>query len=212
MYKDKLILIGYSGHAYVIADVALSQNFELIGYIDVEKKINNPYDIEYLGTDLKLYQNKSETTPYFFVAIGANAIRKKILDELIFNFNSNLVPTLISKFSKLTSQFEIGIGTFIGANAIINPLAQIGKGCIINTGAIIEHECTIGEYSHVAPGVVLAGNVQVGSLSFIGANSVVKQGVKIGNNVIIGAGSVILKDVQDGVTIVGNPGKIIKRN
>ena len=205
--SDKIGIIGYSGHAYVIIEAAKLLQHSIIGYYEKEKLPFNPYRLTYLGNeeevDFKGSQNK------YIIGIGNNRIRQKIAERLQnhISFASIVHPnTLISETSK------IGLGTFINANVTINALATIGEHCILNTGCIIEHECCIDNYVHIGPGAVLAGNVQVCAGTFIGANVTVKQGIKIGHNVIIGAGTVVIRDIPDNVTIVGNPSKIIKNN
>lgn len=203
--NNPIIFIGYSGHAYVAIDIAISNNFAIQGYIDFDEKEANPFNINFLGKEeILLSDNYNQTE--LFVGIGDNGARKRIISSYEEKYKFSILDHPTSVISTYT---EIGQGSMIASNAVINPLAKIGKGCIINTGSIIEHECIIGDFAHIAPGAVLAGNVKVGESSFIGANSVVKQGVTIGNNCIIGAGSVVLKDVPDDAMVVGNPGRII---
>lgn len=198
-----MIIVGYSGHAYVLIEALVSLGFSLEGYCDTAKKELNPYKLDYLGQESLLILKDKIVA----LGIGDNQVRKKIFQT--FQNDVNFKP-IIHPSSIHSSSCTIERGSYIGANTSINALARIGQACIINTGAVIEHECKIGDYSHVAPGAVLAGNVTIGQTSFIGANAVVKQGVSIGDNVIVGAGSVIIKDIPDNATVVGNPGKIIK--
>ena len=207
MSKDSTILIGYSGHAFVVADCILKSDGIIEGYCDNKKKQFNPFDLNYLGREsenLSLLKN-SKT----FIAIGDNTIRQKIFQYLIKEGISNFA-NVIHPSVNFGLGCHIGKGILFAPNAVINPISKIGNGVICNTGCIIEHECLIDEFVHIAPGAVLAGNVQVGKRTFIGANSVVKQGVKIGESVVIGAGSVIIKDVPNGAVVVGNPGRVLK--
>jgi sugar O-acyltransferase (sialic acid O-acetyltransferase NeuD family) len=203
--NKNLIIIGYSGHAYVAIDIAIEQGFSIIGYIDSSVKTSNPFNIEYLGNDDILVNSKFENAN-IFISIGDNTIRKSIFEKFK---NNILFPTLQHRSTIKSAYASVGEATLLAAGCVINPLAFVGNACIINTLAIVEHECTIGDYSHIGPGAVLAGNVSVGESTFIGANSVVKQGIKIGNNVTIGAGTVVLKDVKDNDTLVGNPARNI---
>lgn len=207
----KIALFGYSGHAYVVADILLQLNYSIIGYFDKSEAAYNPFNLKYLGpedeTNVKELQNEGIS---FFVAIGDNIVRSKILKFLVSN-NSEL-GIAVSPLAIVSPYAEISHGSLISSGACINALSKIGIGVIINTGAIIEHECRIGDFTHIAPGAVLAGNVIVGQNSFIGANSVIKQGIKIGNNVVVGAGAVVLKDIPDNETWVGNPAKKLMQN
>ena len=207
MLDKKVILIGYSGHAYVVADIALENQCKIIGYTEKSMVQDNPFNLIYAGYEKEtdFFENKEEVE--FIIGIGDNCIRERIYN-LITSKNAE-VSTLISKTASISQSVRIDSGTFINRNVSINALAKIGKNVILNTACIIEHECEISDSVHIAPGAVLAGNVFIGKRSFIGANSVIKQGVKIGKDVVVGAGTVVLTDVPDGKKIVGNPIRFI---
>jgi sugar O-acyltransferase (sialic acid O-acetyltransferase NeuD family) len=201
-----MILIGYSGHAFVVYGIITAAGKKVTGYCDNEEKKYNPFALQYLGKENSDAAVAAFKTEGFFIAIGDNAIRQKILNTLT---DKNLHPANAihpSAVIDISATIEAN-GIMIAANATINPLAKIGTGAICNTGCIIEHECIIGNFAHIAPGAVLCGNVKVGNNTFVGANAVIKQGIVIGNNVMIGAGAVVLKDVPDNVTIVGVPAR-----
>lgn len=203
----KVILLGYSGHALVVAETLSQAGFELAGYLDICEVSENLLSLPYLGFEKEPSTIDRIQGFAIFPAIGNNQIRCTSMNLLLSQGFYFL--TAISPLANLSSSSNIGVGTLICKGVSINPFTRIGKGVIINTGAIVEHECMIGDFAHIAPGAVLAGNVHVGKKSFIGANSVVKQGVKIGENVIIGAGSVVLHDIDDDCIFAGNPAKKI---
>jgi sugar O-acyltransferase (sialic acid O-acetyltransferase NeuD family) len=203
----KIILVGYSGHGLVVADTALENNLNVIGY--TEKTLNeiNPFMLEYLGNESSPDFKGWDLDVSFVLGIGDNLLREKIYNNILNN--GKKVISLINSTASISSFATIGEGVFINRNVTINAFVKIGSNVILNTGCIIEHECEILDNVHIAPGAVLAGNVKVGSGSFIGANSVIKQGVKIGKNVIVGAGTVVLNDISDGNKIVGPPHRFI---
>jgi sugar O-acyltransferase (sialic acid O-acetyltransferase NeuD family) len=202
-----LILVGYSGHGLVLADTAIENNFNIIGYSEKFISKSNPLNLEYLGCEadesFKGWYLKAD----YIIGIGDNDLREKIYNLLIQKDKKTI--TLINPSSSISNHSEIGNGVFINRNVSINAFASIGNNVILNTGCIIEHECNIADHVHIAPGAVLAGNVIVGERTFIGANSIVKQGIKIGKDVVVGAGSVVLTDIPDGKRIVGNPNRFI---
>ncbi len=207
MLDNKVILIGYSGHAYVLADIAIENQYEIIGYTEKSSVQNNPFNLNYAGYEKEtdFFENKKEVG--FIIGIGDNSIRERIYNLIV---SKNIeVATLISNTVSLSKSARIGKGTFVNRNVSINALAKVGSNVILNTACIIEHECEISDSVHIAPGAVLAGNVFVGQRSFIGANSVIKQGVKIGKDVVVGAGTVVLYDIPDGKKIIGNPNRYI---
>lgn len=207
MLDKQVILVGYSGHGFVVAEAAKSMNINLKYYSEVKKVKLNPFDLDYMGFENSPNFKGWDTDCSFIIGVGDNKIRESIA-KLILSKEKEIL-NVIHKSSSISEKATIGIGNFIARNVSVNPLAEIKDFCILNTGSIIEHECVVGNATHIGPGAVLAGNVSVGERTFIGANSVIKQGVRIGNDVIIGAGSVVLKDIPDKRKVVGNPSREI---
>jgi sugar O-acyltransferase (sialic acid O-acetyltransferase NeuD family) len=204
---SKQVIIGYSGHSYVVLDAAQKIELQVIGYAEKEPRVANPFELNFIGfegnEDFEGWNKGYE----FILGVGSNNIRAKTF-ALITSKNEKLI-SVIHPSSIIGYKVEIGNGTFVAAGTMINSFSIVEQAVIINTGAIVEHECSIGAFSHIAPGAVLAGNVRVGERSFIGANAVVKEGVEIGNDVIIGAGTVVLSNVKSNSKVVGNPGRLI---
>ncbi len=201
-----MIIIGYSGHAFVVCGIIKAAGKQVTGYCDKEEKTYNPLDLKYFGNEHSNQALAAMKVHGGFIAIGINSIRNGIYEELIaknIHFVNAIHPSAV-----IDAMVAIADGTvMIAANVTINPLAKIGIGAICNTGCIIEHECVVGDFAHIGPGAVLCGNVKVGKQSFIGANAVIRQGIMIGANATIGAGSVVVKDVPDNATVVGVPAR-----
>ena len=198
-------MIGYSGHSYEIIECLRNDNYDIIGYCEIQKKEKNPFSLKYLGNekDFETYKEKN----CFFISIGDNTTRQKISKKIVLN---NLCQVnVIHNESSVSKNLELGFGNFISRNASVNFNSIIKNNVIVNTGSIIEHDCIINSYSHIGPGAVLCGGVSIGENTFIGANSVVNQNIIIGNNVIVGSGSVVIKNIPDNTKVVGNPGRII---
>ena len=207
MLENKTAIIGYSGHAYVVAESYLSKGNSLQYYTNLIKVDNNPFNLTYLGCETEPNFKGWDMNLAFILCIGDNNLRYKISQLLLIK--SQIIESVIDPNSTISKRANIGIGVFASKGVLVNAFSKIGDFTILNTGCIIEHECEIGTAAHIAPGAVLAGNVKIGKRSFVGANSVIKQGVEIGDDVIIGAGSVIIKNISSNTKIVGNPGRII---
>jgi sugar O-acyltransferase (sialic acid O-acetyltransferase NeuD family) len=203
----KVILIGYSGHAFVVAETALENGLKIIGYSDMEKSDSDPYKLSYLGFEKNDDFVGWQKEVSFILGIGDNRLRQNIC--VLIESKGKTIETIIHKTADISKNAVIGSGSFINKNVVVNALAVVGKNVILNTGCIIEHECVLADAVHIAPGAVLAGNVTIGERTFVGANAVIKQGIVVGNDVVIGAGTVIISNIPDGKKVVGNPGRII---
>lgn len=205
-----MILIGYSGHAFVAYGVLRLSGRTVTGYCDFQAKENNPFQLEYLGNESSETGTALIRSQDFFIAVGDNRIRRKVYDQ--FAAIQRYPVNAIHPSAQIDPSVQIADhGVLITAGVCINPLARIGHGAICNTGCIIEHECVVGAFAHIGPGAVLCGNVTVGDGSFVGAGAVIRQNVRIGKNAMIGMGAVVLKDVADGETIAGNPARLMTK-
>ncbi|WP_031514134.1 acetyltransferase [Desulfofalx alkaliphila] len=204
--KNKLLIIGASGHGKVVADIAVKMNkWKSIAFLDDNESIKTSMNLEVIGksSDAIKYINDYE----IFVAIGNNKTREKILIDLEMAGAS--IPILIHPSAIIGEQVEIDAGTVIMAGTVINCSTMIGKGCIVNTGATIDHDCVIEDYTHISPGVHIAGTVIVGRGTWLGIGSVVSNNINITSDCIVGAGAVVVKDITEAGTYIGLPVKKI---
>lgn len=200
--KDKLIIIGASGHGKVVADIAIkTKKWRSVKFLDDDETIKITMGVEVIGkvSDAFKYMDEAD----FFVAIGSNTTREKIHERLIVEGLS--LVNLIHPSAVIGSDVDIGIGAVVMAGVVINSATRIGKGCIINTGSSIDHDNIIEEYVHISPGVRTAGNVKVGKATWLGIGSIVSNNVNICSGCKVGAGAVVVKSIAESGTYVGVP-------
>lgn len=200
--RNKLLIIGASGHGRVVADIAIKMNrWQQIAFLDDDEEIQSPIRVKVIGKskDAFTYINDYD----IFVAIGNNKTREIIQTQL--EMAGANIPTLIHPSVIIGEKVEVGIGTVVMAGVVINCCSTIGEGCIVNTGAVIDHDNVIEDYVHISPGARLAGTVQVGQGSWLGIGSVVSNNVNIVSGCTIGAGAVVVRDITELGTYVGVP-------
>lgn len=199
--KRKVIVIGASGHAKVIADIVLKSGDELIGFLDDNTALPSIIiGYPYLGAISNYKKFMDECC--FVIGIGNNKIRKRISESMNVCWYTAIHPS-----AQIAIDTQIGEGTVVMANAIINTSAVIGKHCIINTGAVIEHDNVIGDYVHISPNATLCGTVIVDDLVHIGAGATLKNNISVCSSSIFGAGTVVVSDINENGIYCGIPAK-----
>ena len=200
--KERLLIIGAGGHGKVVADIALKMNqWDEICFLDDDKTKREVMGLKVIdsSSNVKSYLDDSD----FFVAIGDNSTRKKVIEELLVE--GIQLPTLLHPNAVIGQDVKIGQGTVIMAGVVINCCTEIGEGCIINTSSSIDHDNMIRDYVHISPGSNLAGSVKIGKETWVGTGSTVINNIEIYKKSIIGAGSLVIRDVKQEGTYIGTP-------
>lgn len=203
--NEQVIVIGAGGHGKVVADIILNRGDKLLGFLDDGRML--PEKIAGFPVLGNISSYKEYPNAAFIIAIGNSVAREKIaymLDGV--RWYTAIHPTAI--VSNLDTQ--IGEGSVIMANAVINPSARIGKHCIINTAAVVEHDNRIGDFAHISVGAKLGGTVFVGNHTWVGIGAVISNNVFVCDNCIIGAGAAVIHDIKENGTYVGVPTRKIK--
>lgn len=205
--KNKLLIIGASGHGKVVADVALKMNkWKTVAFLDDNPKIKTSLGLNVIGNTKQINEYIDEYD--LFVGVGNNRIRGSILKKLE-ELGAN-IPVLIHPSAIIGEDVSIKVGTVIMAGVVVNSSTTIGKGCIINTAATIDHDNIIEDYVHISPGANLAGTVKVGKSSWLGIGCVVSNNIEISNDCTVGAGGVVINNISEPGTYIGVPVKKVK--
>ena len=192
----KLALFGYGGHAREVA-------------AQINKPITFFVDDEYVNEHTKPISTFNPEEYLMMVAVSDSQERKKIVEKLPENtsYFTFVHPTT----QILSTDVEIGEGSFIGANSIITTNITLGKHTILNRGNQIGHDTIIGDYFSAMPGAIVAGNVRISDNVYMGTNSSIKEKIIVCGNVKIGSNAAVVKNIITGGVYVGVPAKFIKK-
>lgn len=188
--NKNVVILGASGHGHVIADIVTASGDKVIGFLDDDSS----KDVIGKISDYSNFDNVE-----FVIGIGNTDVRKK-LSKLPLKWYTAIHPSAVVSVSA-----EIGEGTVVMPNVVINSQSIIGKHCIINTGAIVEHNNEIGDYSHISVGARLGGTVIIGKEVWVGIGSTIRNNNFICDKCIIGAGAVVVKSIVESGTYIGVP-------
>ena len=197
---NRLIIIGAGGHGKVIADTAVKNKYTDISFLD-DNATGDCLGFPIIGTTAEIEKYNDGKTD-FVIAVGNNAIRKRIAEKYDVNWVALIHPSAV-----IGTNVKIGKGTVIMAGAVLNSCATVGNHCIVNTCAVVEHDNVIEDYVHISPKAALGGTVHIGVGTHIGIGASVKNNINICENCSIGAGAVVVKDIIESAVYIGVPAK-----
>ena len=203
--NEQVIVIGASGHGKVVADIVRRSGDMLLGFLDDNEML--PPKIAGIPVLGKVANYERFTDASFVIGIGNSTVREKISRQLDgVRWYTAIHPSAV--IAALDTQ--IGAGSVIMANAVINPSTHIGEHCIINTSAVVEHDNCVGDFTHISVGAKLGGTVSIGAHTWVGIGATVSNNVSICDHSMIGAGAVVICDIKESGTYVGVPARKIK--
>lgn len=215
MKEKRLILVGGGGHCKAVIDVAMAAERPIMGIIDESLAIDDSVaGVSVIGrdNDIKEIVAKHGDSVEFLITVGhikSSTIRVRIANAITLAGGSFATP-LIAPSAHIAIGAQIGRGTVVMHNAVVNTHATIGDNSIINTGAIVEHDCTVGDFVHISTGAIINGACSIGNNTFIGSHATVVNGKNIANDVVVGAGATVTCDITQPGTYCGTPAKQIK--
>ena len=121
----------------------------------------------------------------------------------------------VSAYGSSENLLEIGTGSYIGMNSILNGFAA--KIIIGNYVSIAQNVNIMADSGPNASQImqrvfpVKCGPVIIGDHVWIGASVIIMPNVRIGNFCVIGAGSFVNRSFPDYSIIGGTPAKIIRK-
>ena len=207
---DKIIIVGFSGHAKVIIDIIEQEGrYRIAGFLHKHRKTGEQIlGYQILGKDEDLPELMARHgLKGMIVAIGDNFIRSKVAARLREACPSLPFVSAIHPDASIAKDVSTDEGTVIMAGVRVNPSCQIGRFCILNTNSSLDHDSIMENFSSLAPHVTTGGNCRIGEYSAISIGSMLIQDVHVGEHTVIGAGSTVLKHVESFCVAYGTPAR-----
>jgi len=205
--SKSLIIIGAGGHAESVTSVALSAGYSVIAYVDEDNKNSSIMGIPIISSEA-CYNTYRDN--YYFIAVGQNSLREKIVHDVKLAVPKARFPSLIHQSSVVGLSCKIGEGTIVMPKVNVGPSSDIGSFCIINSSVSIDHNSYIKDFASCAPGVVTGGGIQIGFRTAISIGTIIKHGIIVGDDTVIGGASYVNKDIVSKVVAYGSPCKVVR--
>ncbi len=212
MNQKNLILIGGGGHCKSVIDAAESTDYNILGILDIPENVGKSvlaYKVIGTDDDIPQYVDKA----VFIITVGF--IKNPTVRVRIYNKVKKAggkLATIVASTAHVSRYANLGEGTVVMHQAVVNAGAKVGANCIINTFCNIEHDTVIGDQCHISTGTMVNGECVVGERVFVGSQSVLANCVSVGEDIIVGAGSVIRKSISEKGIYAGNPAILKVKN
>ncbi len=209
--KHILIISGGDFAAKVIRLINRIGGYVVVGYTDIVDR-GSLFEVKYLGTDseipglIKKYPGLNGV-----LCIGANMEhrgKRKLLMSDLDQYELQM-PALIAPNAFIETDVEIGSGSVVFDNTLIDFGVTIGNYSIVNLNATVCHNTKISDDVTLSPNSVIAGGCKIGSGTFVGTNATINPYVNVTAGCVIGSGSVVVKDCLVEGVYFGNPAKLV---
>lgn len=205
-----LYILGAGGHAFDVADVAVSLGYRPIFVAGRRDEIDAwSHDDPIVDEETAL----SAQGRHYAIGVGDNRVRADIARRLAgrLSFPSLVHPD--TSFGRNTrTAVDQARGSVILAGVRMTNGITIGDFVTVNLGVTVSHDVELGDFANLSPGAHVAGNVRIGEGAWLGVGVAVNQGgpqckLTIGAWTVIGSGAVVTRDCDADSVYVGVPAR-----
>ncbi|XPV76208.1 MAG: acetyltransferase [Desulfovibrio sp.] len=208
----EILIYGASGHGSVVLDIVeKSGQYTVAGFIDdgaaADENNREFYGYPILGGIDTLCDILQKRDVAVVMGIGSIPSRKVLVEKILSAVPDCQFPPVIHPTAVIARDVQVGQGTVICANAVLNTAANVGEFCIINTAAVIEHDCSVGNWSMINPNAALGGNTHIGEQCQVCLGASIIHGINVGDNSTVASGATCVRDVPENTVVMGTPAR-----
>ncbi len=206
-----LVIVGTGGQAREIHELLEARDatspWTLLGFLDDSGETRTVHELPVLGTTDWLEQHAEVAV---VVGVGSSRVRRAVAERLR-GLGVSEFPTLVHPAAHVGTHVQLGVGSIVGANAVVTTDVYVGEFGLINFGATVGHDVVAGDFVTVAPGANVSGSCSLEDGCDVGTGASIVQGMKIGEWAIVGAGATVIEDVPANSTVVGTPARVTEQ-
>jgi sugar O-acyltransferase (sialic acid O-acetyltransferase NeuD family) len=115
--------------------------------------------------------------------------------------------TFVHPTAVVSSDVEIGCGSYILSCVTVQPSARIGRLAGVRAGAMLGHHSVIGDHTYVGPNATMCGRSMLQEGAYLGPGAVLMDGRIMGAFSLAGIAAAVTKDVPEYWVVFGNPAR-----
>ena len=193
MAKTRLLVVGAGGHGRSVAEAAaLSGQFEVLGFLDDAAPVGERVLGSRVLGPVDSMADHFSVANHVIVAIGNNAVRKKLMQQL--TEAGYAVATVVHPRAFVSPIAVVGQVSAIMAGTIVGTEARLGMGSIVNCGAVVDHQATVEDFGHLGVNASMAGGTVLGRGACMQAGSALGYGVSVASGAVLLPGTAISKN------------------
>lgn len=216
---DKIIVLGGKGSAVVIAEQIYDAqckmgNVEFLGFAfddpEYGKEINGFPLLCHTYEAYEKYE-KYNDVKFIYQLYRPDLMKVRIDLRESFRIPIERYAIFIHPMATVARSAQIGVGTVILANAVVNSNVRIGNHVTIQSNTLIGHDTEVADSTFFAAHSVIGSNNKIGEGVFFGLNTSVNNYTEIGDFAFVGMASNVIKSIPENAMVYGNPAKQVKR-
>lgn len=205
-----LVIIGAGNYGPVIAELAESCGFHVVGHLDDRvalhgTQVSGRPVLDQISAGLDRLGHDTAVA----VAIGANVVRLKYLNEA--RQKGFATPALVSPQAVVSPSAKVQDAVYLHSGSHVWTEVCLGLGVILSPHSTVAHHSHLGDGCFVSSGANVGASILIGQAAFFGMGSVVSTGVgSIAEHTFVGAGSVVIRDTEARGVYVGSPARLLR--
>jgi sugar O-acyltransferase (sialic acid O-acetyltransferase NeuD family) len=207
-----LIIVGAGGFGRSIYNLAteclgFNTDFQIKGFLDDDLAVLDSF-ANYPPILATINEYIIQQDDVFTCSIGSVPTKKKVIQQLISR-GARFI-TLIHNTANVAKNAQIGTGSIIAINSILDSDSIVKDFVLIQSGSVIGHDASVGNFSRIDCNVVCVGGVIIEDEVTLHTSAIINHKVVVGKQAVVGAGSFVIRRVKENTVVHGNPATRLK--
>ncbi len=211
-----LVIVGAGAFARETAELVhgintITPGWNLLGFLDDDQRLHGHVidGRRVIGALSWLDHHRGVSAVVCVGAPSRNGHRRPTIETL--SVDDDWFATLVHPTAVVAHSSSIGVGSVIGAGAVLTADVELGRHVVVMPGAVLSAGTRVGDRSVIGVGARVSSGVEVGDDVYLGAGCTVRQQMSVGDSSVVTLGSVVTTSVPPGQLWSGHPAGFIRQ-